>query len=93
MYTLNDGFMQIDSSSGSFPDAPAGYLGKSCGFGFADGHVESHRWVTATLLSPNVPYAMDQTGGYPTVAGGKNNRDWQWFAKHAACTPTQAPSD
>ena len=92
MYTMNDGYMQIESHNGTMPDAPASYLGKSCGFGFADGHAVSHKWVTQSLLSPNVPYAYPQAGSYPPMAGGRNNKDWQWWANHACCDPGQTPS-
>jgi prepilin-type N-terminal cleavage/methylation domain-containing protein/prepilin-type processing-associated H-X9-DG protein len=91
MWTMNDGFLEVDSSNGTMPDVPSSYLGNSCGFSFADGHVETHKWQTTALLAPKVPYAMDQTGSYPPVT--VNNNDWKWFARHSACTPNQAPSD
>jgi len=53
------------------------------GFGFADGHVESHIWKTTALTS--VPYTPGQTGSYPPVPGGINNTDWIWMTNHSAC--------
>lgn len=91
MWTLNDGFLQIDSGGGSFPDVPASYLGNSCGTSFADGHVETHKWKTTVLLAPAVPYQMDKTGC--CISGFATNPDWIWWSRHAACTPNQKPSD
>ncbi|HZQ46676.1 MAG TPA: type II secretion system protein [Verrucomicrobiae bacterium] len=91
MWTLNDGYMQIDSNNGTFPDCPAAYLGNSCGFGFGDGHSETHKWVTTALTA--VPYSPGVTGSSPAVPGGIKNQDWQWWAHHSACNPGEAPAD
>lgn len=83
MYTLNDGYLQVDTHGGSFPDVPAAYLDGACGFGFADGHADLHRWQTTALTI--VPYKAGVTGSYPAVPGGLRNVDWIWFAQHTAC--------
>lgn len=84
MYSLNDGFLQVDCNNASWPDVPAAYLKGRNEFSFADGHSEVRKWLTPALL--NVPY---QYGiGYPqpsvsAVPGAKNNLDWVWFTTHA----------
>jgi prepilin-type N-terminal cleavage/methylation domain-containing protein len=77
-YTINDGYMQISSqpAKAGFPDVPAAYLGKACGFSFADGHAEVHRWQTDVLVNAKATS--------PTLTSGKNNPDWIWFSTHAA---------
>jgi prepilin-type N-terminal cleavage/methylation domain-containing protein len=87
MYTLQDGFLQINSSTAEWPDVPAAYLGGRNEFSFADGHAEAHKWVTSALK--NVPYQYGRTesgDGKQAVAalpGGKGNVDWVWFTSHA----------
>ena len=78
--TIDDGFLQVNTHSAAFPDEPAAYLGNTCGFSFADGHVETHKWVTAALTAP----VTGVTTHSPTVPGAIKNADWQWFAAHAA---------
>ena len=79
MYSIQDGFLQIDSHGGGFPDVPAAYHNNGCGFSFADGHSQIRKWQTTTLLKA--------TGHNPAVVGGKNNVDWIWFTTHAAADP------
>jgi prepilin-type N-terminal cleavage/methylation domain-containing protein len=70
--TINDGYLEIDSLTGSFPDAPASYMASGCDFSFADGHSEFHKWVTSVLEKAN-----------GTITPGLLNADWQWFTQHA----------
>lgn len=74
--TLNDGYLEIDSQHGQFPDVPAGYLGGGCAFSFADGHSEFHKWVTSVLIN-----------AHGSQTGLLNNADWQWVAQHATSLP------
>jgi prepilin-type N-terminal cleavage/methylation domain-containing protein len=77
MHTINDGYLQIESHGGGFPDVPAAtYHNNALALSFADGHAMIHKWQTTTLLNA--------TGAYPTVAGGTMNVDWIWFAQHSA---------
>ncbi len=75
-FTINDGFLQINSHTAGFPDCPAAYHNNGCGFSFQDGHSELHKWKSATLLNAH--------GANPPVSGGVNNPDWMWFTQHAA---------
>ncbi|MDB6021024.1 MAG: xcpT 2 [Pedosphaera sp.] len=78
--SINDGMLQVNSQTPIFPDVPASYLDGACGFGFADGHAEIHKWKTPSLL-------IQVTPGYTVynIALGGNNVDWLWFTQHAAC--------
>ncbi|MDB6022804.1 MAG: xcpT 2 [Pedosphaera sp.] len=76
-YTINDGFLEINSHApGGFPDVPAAYLNNACGFSFADGHSEVHKWQTSAL--------QNAKGANPSLPGGAGNLDWLWFSQHAA---------
>lgn len=86
--SINNGFIQIDSHGGTFPDVPAAYLGGCCGFSFSDGHTEMHKWVTSALLKA---VSVGSSAFNPSVPGGVNNADWIWFRQHAACDPGQQP--
>ena len=86
MYTLNDGYLQVDMETPDWPDVPAAYLKGRNEFSFADGHSEVRKWKTTALI--NVPYALDvvEPGGgpYPFAnPGGKSNPDWSWYTSHA----------
>ncbi len=85
MYSMQDGYLQIDSNNGTWPDVPGAYLGNRNEFSFADGHSEVRKWVTTSLK--NVPYKYNVTGGNVAVSPlGKNNPDWIWFTSHAAAS-------
>ncbi|MDR3457583.1 MAG: prepilin-type N-terminal cleavage/methylation domain-containing protein [Verrucomicrobiae bacterium] len=81
MSSMNDGFLQIDSTGqhGFFPDVPGAYHAVSiCGFSFADGHSETHKWVTAALKIPTV-----FGGGQLPKGVNIGNADWIWVTHHA----------
>ena len=81
--SINDGYLEVSTSTPAFPDTPAAYLGGACGFSFADGHAEMHIWQTSVLTG--IPLTVDYDAHTPQVTGGVNNADWQWFRQHAAC--------
>ena len=60
-------------------DVPAFYHNKACGFGFADGHSEIHKWK-----SPDTPVRFDSAGNFMFVASGADYRDRQWYVQHVA---------
>ena len=87
MSTMNDGYLQIDmtGNSGYFPDVPGAYHGmRVCGFSFADGHAEAHKWQTPALRLPTIQGKGYNTGGPLPVGVNKSNADWIWFTQHAS---------
>jgi prepilin-type N-terminal cleavage/methylation domain-containing protein/prepilin-type processing-associated H-X9-DG protein len=76
--SINDGFFCVDMNpfpnlgSAVLPDAPASYHNGSCGFMFADGHSEIHRWIDPRTKTAAVP-AVSQP----------NNKDVLWLWKHS----------
>jgi prepilin-type N-terminal cleavage/methylation domain-containing protein len=86
MFTLNDGYLQVDSNNSTWPDAPGAYLGNRNEFSFADGHSEVRKWQTSSLK--NIPYKYGVTASGNSGGGSatpyKTNPDWVWFTSHAA---------
>jgi prepilin-type N-terminal cleavage/methylation domain-containing protein len=81
MWTINDGYLEIDSHGGGFPDVPAAtYHNNALALSFADGHAQIHKWQT-TLL---------QNAKGHSVSDGKANVDWIWFSQHAAADADSA---
>jgi len=87
--SLQDGYLQIDSQYGGFPDVPAAYLGGACGFSFADGHAEVHKWATSALTS--IVVAPPKVVHNPQVLGATKNADWLWFSQRAAAPQQPGP--
>lgn len=81
-----DGYLEISSSpeSAMFPDVPACYLEGGCGFSFADGHAEVHKWITSVLKLPVAPNTPFIPGTSYDIPAGPANADWIWFTQHAA---------
>jgi len=78
--SINDGYLQISSNVPDFPDIPACYLEGGCGFSFADGHGEIHRWKSSALL---IPVQQNLTQFNVVPADGNQNADWIWLTQHA----------
>lgn len=79
--SLNDGYLQMGLNSyGDYPDVPASYLDNGCGFSFADGHAEIHKWRGTTLL---IPVVRNVTFNHPTAS--HPDPDWIWLTNRASC--------
>ena len=78
--SINDGYLQVNANSPTFPDIPACYLEGGCGFSFADGHGEIHRWQTSAL---RIPVRQGFTENNLPAPDGARNLDWLWFTQHA----------
>src|SRR5262249_163919 len=51
-FTLNDGDLICNLSTPDYPSLPASYLEGGCGFSFADGHGEIHKWKGQFIQIP-----------------------------------------
>jgi hypothetical protein len=92
MYTLDDGWMQMDLNNTDFPNVPANYHGGVDCLSFADGHGEPHKWLGALK---NIPYSknvsVNNGAPSPWAANGsaasnsdRNALDWGWFQQHSS---------
>lgn len=96
--SMNDGYLQVASSGylgvssmeNGWPDVPSGRMGNGCGFGYADGHANIHKWVTTALTtdttgSAGLPWEPEKAKPQNKAAGDNSNADWLWFQQHATC--------
>jgi prepilin-type processing-associated H-X9-DG protein len=80
MYSLNDGYLQMDLNAPDYPDVPANYHARGNCFSFADGHVETRKWKGNLA---NVPYGYKVTGStWPATSA--SDPDWLWFRQHTS---------
>lgn len=50
--SINDAFFVVGLDPSSWGDLPASYHNGACGFSFADGHAEIHKWKSGTSMYP-----------------------------------------
>jgi prepilin-type N-terminal cleavage/methylation domain-containing protein len=85
MCSLQDGFLQVDSSGGTYPDVPSSYHGDVAGYSFYDGHCELHKWLTGDIPGwVKQYYYSKSTKNSLAASGAKHNPDWIWFTTHAS---------
>jgi prepilin-type N-terminal cleavage/methylation domain-containing protein len=79
--SINDGFyLNTSGNTGAWGDAPATYHHGACGFAFAEGHAEIHKWKGAWLNAPTIRTIPNPSfnGGPPFDAFGKQDFQWVW---------------
>jgi prepilin-type processing-associated H-X9-DG protein len=89
--SINDGAFAVQmptSANGTqWRDIPSkSHGGSSCGFSFADGHSEIHKW----LQPGNIPEVTYHAAAKP-VPISLNNKDIQWVAEHTSALSSGAP--
>jgi len=70
----NDGFFINSDTAGSWGDGPASFHNGACGFSFADGHSEIHKWLSQRTTIRPVRYQWIQIG-----FDAQGRRDFQWY--------------
>jgi prepilin-type N-terminal cleavage/methylation domain-containing protein/prepilin-type processing-associated H-X9-DG protein len=86
--SINDGGFAVQMALPGYNfativDFPASYHNGACGFAFADGHSEIHRWIGKTIQPP-----VSNNGGLPLgVSAGDSVVDVQWLS--SVCTVRQ----
>lgn len=76
--TITDGFVPSDPSAYQLGDLPGFYHNVGCGFSFADGHSEMHRWRDPRTTPPLGP--IDPLAPSFACAG---NPDVAWLQDHS----------
>ena len=60
-------------------DFPASYHNGACGFSFADGHAETHKWLDARTKPP-----VKHSNYLSLPTSTPNNQDMFWLSEHAS---------
>jgi len=73
------------SGNCNWNDMPASYHNKrNCGFSFADGHAEVHKWLShSTIIPVTYESSVSGTGLYGTVVYPNDTQDIMWTFLHA----------
>lgn len=83
--SINDGLFGMNMPSGlgwptyaAWDDVPASYHNGACGFSFADGHAEIHKWRDSNTIAPIIKT-------HPCVATGKSSPiDGAWMVERTS---------
>jgi prepilin-type N-terminal cleavage/methylation domain-containing protein/prepilin-type processing-associated H-X9-DG protein len=84
--SINDAFFVVGLNASQWGDLPASYHNGACGFSFADGHAEIHKWKSGTSVYPGVHYDANITFVRPFDAIGRNI-DYQWYKERVGYIP------
>jgi prepilin-type N-terminal cleavage/methylation domain-containing protein/prepilin-type processing-associated H-X9-DG protein len=75
-WSINDAGMAVIAATAQVIDYPTSRHNNACGFAFADGHSEIHRW-RSDLFKLNGPPTRR------SASAGAQYNDWFWWAWHA----------
>ncbi len=75
-YSLNDAGFAVGMNNPEWIDWPATYHNMGCGFAFADGHSEVHRWKESSTRVIN--------GNVSRRTVPPPQADWKWIAEHTS---------
>ena len=75
--SINDGYFITDPNANTWQDLPACYHNGACGFAFADGHSEIHKWK-----DPRTKPLVGYGNGLPLNVASPNNPDIAWLAQN-----------
>lgn len=77
--SINDGLLAMNMPQyrqwpgpASWADTPASYHNGACGFGFADGHAEMHKWLDGNTIVPIYKKTMAANNGLTS----RNDSTW-----------------
>jgi len=81
----NDGFFIVPIDPNNWGDLPGSFHGGACGFSFADGHAEIHKWKSGTSIYPKAYYDNLLTFVRPFDTVGRNV-DYAWYKQRTGYT-------
>jgi prepilin-type N-terminal cleavage/methylation domain-containing protein/prepilin-type processing-associated H-X9-DG protein len=86
-WTINDAAMAVIAASPDAVDYPSTMHNNACGFAFADGHSEIHKWKSKAFDHGGSP---SRANFQAKAASGLGYQDWFWWAWHATRNTTSA---
>ncbi len=81
--SINDGAMYVTPGATRWADIPASSHNGACGFAFADGHSEIHKWLDPRTRMPIRYLTWDQIG----FDVGQDSRDLKWIVERTSEAP------
>jgi prepilin-type processing-associated H-X9-DG protein len=84
--SISDGLFitdMADTTSSAWVDLPASYHNRACGFSFADGHAEIHKWLNPVTCQP---VTKTQGNSWPTSI---KSPDIAWMQQHSSVPYSQ----
>jgi len=82
--SINDAGAFAPDSARNIPDAPSTYHNGACGFAFADGHSEIHKWLGETMKKPRARGGLAGVNftAVNNFACPANDPDVHWYSYH-----------
>ena len=79
--SINDGYFINNPTASNWQDVPASYHNGACGFAFADGHSEIHKW-RACMTQPRAKTVVAVDGQYLNggITGRAGDADIHWMS-------------
>ena len=81
--SINDAAMYVGADAKQWTDLPASYHNGACGFAFADGHSEIHKWIDSRTKVPVKYLTYDQVN----FSVGNERRDLLWVTERTSEAP------
>jgi prepilin-type N-terminal cleavage/methylation domain-containing protein/prepilin-type processing-associated H-X9-DG protein len=78
--SINDAGAFPPDSASNIPDAPATYHNGACGFAFADGHSEIHKWKGTTMRGVLMSVTYNARNNFGCKVG---DPDVYWYSWHS----------
>lgn len=82
--SINDSFFIVSVNAGNWGDVPASYHNGACGFSFADGHAEVHKWLSRTSKYPVNPSNPDTSLNSVLPFDAAGRVDFKWYKERTA---------
>jgi len=79
--SINDAGCFAPNSRVNIVDVPATYHNGACGFAFADGHSEIHRWIDAAMKSKRATQVQFHNGDNGNIPCATNDKDRKWYTE------------
>jgi prepilin-type N-terminal cleavage/methylation domain-containing protein/prepilin-type processing-associated H-X9-DG protein len=79
-WTINDSAMAVIAASPDTVDYCSPMHNNACGFSFADGHAEVHKWKSSIWIHSGSP---SRATFQAAASSGSGRNDWFWWAWHA----------
>jgi len=88
-WTINDAACAVIAQSPDTVDYCSPFHDNACGFSFADGHAEIHKWKSSIWIHNGPPSRSTFMAG---ASSGLGFNDWYWWASHATRRVIGTPS-